>query len=849
MSLNTLPVELLALVLNEPNSYLVLELWKCGNRALNHRLHNGGIRDIVLKADPLSKTTRWPRCLKEFRLESLSVSSKETGVCTTPTLRNELKQLRRGLRSLELAFGGCTRALCGLAFSTIDAADAPSEENYDGLPAKCAKYSDAFDHHLSLWPRLERLVLHDDTNHEIPFNAVSPYLPRSLTHLGLYGGFSFKCYEDAGAYDLASLKDIFPPRLNTLRLLSSSLGHHLIECLPATITDIGSSLSEEATALYLHQPSLLPNLRTADLTQLQDQQGAILAAWCEKFDAWPICFTSTTIRGNLEQFFTGKKENSVPSSLHLHSDHDSSDPMPCVCEAWIALLMPLSITYLDIDIVDWTGTLSQGSAIESWMWPPTLKSMNLNSRTFDSAWLYKLPRALTRLSGSPRYCAKVDLPKFNLPLLLENGVSAINGPDKELWQSIRRELLRKSGTPSEMLAVETYLKDVESGRLFGLPLTLETMSLGDSMASSTSTTMILPPRLTHLDTYRKRGKLNMFELRKSDLELLQEVDGVGHVGATEPPMSALQSAFNLKSYTCDFDATDSLGTLDSLPRQLQTLEFTIFLSGELELIAQQWRQCTYFDLLPPTLTELRMRCNRDVCPKLERIEMLPRSLTVLVTNTSIEGRDFAFLPPGLLYLDAPINSVSLDDLLSLPRHLRGLMHYNTPQRTRNNDLPPEHLNVLLVYCRPYYRIYGVERAVLEHICSVTCHTPTVQKENSLLGQSLTSVLKSAVTSTNYVTNATKAIGKWLGRKIWSDSSMESSNSMKVSGKENELPHGNYEGHAATTAECATNGDMETEKESHEDAELDSWGRVLPHSHQYTDIDPFTPLLINGLPAR
>ena len=851
MSLILFPAEVLALILNGPNSYLVLELWKCGNRVLNHRLCNGGITDIVLKADQSSKTSRWPRCLKEFRLESLSVFSEETGVCTTPTLRNELIQLHRGLRSLELAFDGCTRALCGLAFSTFDADDADdaddasSEENYDEPPAKRAKYSDGYGRHLSLWPLLERLVLREEIYNKIPFNAVDPYLPRSLTHLELSGGFVFHCYDDADAYDLANLNVIFPPRLKTLLLPSCSLHSDMVECLPATLTDIGSSLSEEALMLYLRQPSLLPNLRTVNFTEILDQE-AIPTEWFEELDAWPTFMTSMTIRDCIEQFFTGKKE--LPSRLSSLSLISLVEP--CMCEAWIDLLMPLPITYLDIAIIDWTGTLSHGSAIESWMWPPTLQILRLNPRNFDTAWLYKLPRALTQLDCSSNYgCAEVKKPKFNLPLLLENGVSALNGPDKELWQSIRREILRKSGTPDEMLAIETYLKDVESGRLFGLPLTLKTMNLDDSMAvPSTLTTMILPPRLTDLGIHNRYPPKNMFELRNSDLEWLHDEDENSHVDEANPPMSALHSAFNLKSYTGVFGSTDSLHSLKSLPRQLETLYFTVYV--ESENTSQHWQQCAFFDLLPTTLTKLRLTFKEVSSTKLERPEILPRTLTELETSLSIEGRDFALLPPGLLYLYVSINHVSIDDLLSLPRHLRRLEYKNRPRRSRSNDLPFEHLEELLCCCRPYYRIYGVERAVLEHICSVTYHTPTAKEEMSSFVQNLaSSVLRSAVRSTTVVSSATISLGKWFGRKIWSNNSMQSSDSIKVSGEENESSHGNFEGQDDAADADATNDDEKMDEDPSEDVELDTWGRVLPHSQQSTDIDPFTPLLLNGLPDR
>lgn len=48
MKLFDLPVELLRHILNGPNSWTALELWKAGDRALNTKLANKGIIDVEL---------------------------------------------------------------------------------------------------------------------------------------------------------------------------------------------------------------------------------------------------------------------------------------------------------------------------------------------------------------------------------------------------------------------------------------------------------------------------------------------------------------------------------------------------------------------------------------------------------------------------------------------------------------------------------------------------------------------------------------------------------------------------------------------------------------------------------
>lgn len=109
MSINTLPPELLAQILNDENSSLILSLWKTGDRILQSKLKNHGIAHMDLRHMEVKSqfwNSKWPRCLKEFRLRSLTVSLPSYAPQQLHIIRSELMRQHPMLESLSLHFKG-----------------------------------------------------------------------------------------------------------------------------------------------------------------------------------------------------------------------------------------------------------------------------------------------------------------------------------------------------------------------------------------------------------------------------------------------------------------------------------------------------------------------------------------------------------------------------------------------------------------------------------------------------------------------------------------------------------------------------------------------------------------------
>lgn len=99
-----LPAEVLDLILSRIASYLVINLWKCGNRQLNTKMAQGGCTQVQLTDLSLASTSRWPLLINELKhLYSLRLTSC-TPLGQIEYLRKRLSALPRTLECLELEF-------------------------------------------------------------------------------------------------------------------------------------------------------------------------------------------------------------------------------------------------------------------------------------------------------------------------------------------------------------------------------------------------------------------------------------------------------------------------------------------------------------------------------------------------------------------------------------------------------------------------------------------------------------------------------------------------------------------------------------------------------------------------
>lgn len=101
---NNFPEEILAQIVSGSNSFLVVSLWKCGDKLLNHKLANC-VREVKLCDETPYTTSRWPRCLSHLsKLASLSIKVRTSAYLagSASSLLQELKTLSPSLESLEL---------------------------------------------------------------------------------------------------------------------------------------------------------------------------------------------------------------------------------------------------------------------------------------------------------------------------------------------------------------------------------------------------------------------------------------------------------------------------------------------------------------------------------------------------------------------------------------------------------------------------------------------------------------------------------------------------------------------------------------------------------------------------
>lgn len=111
-----LPHVLLAQILAEESaSYAVVNLWKCGNWLLNHRLANGGCDTVILLDRNWTSTSRWPMMLTELNcLRSLRIV-RDGYIMPVDLLSLELRKLAPTLESLELDCYGADTGLLNFA--------------------------------------------------------------------------------------------------------------------------------------------------------------------------------------------------------------------------------------------------------------------------------------------------------------------------------------------------------------------------------------------------------------------------------------------------------------------------------------------------------------------------------------------------------------------------------------------------------------------------------------------------------------------------------------------------------------------------------------------------------------
>lgn len=700
MKFEDFPLELLKQILNgDENSYVVVDLWKCGSSVLNGKLARGGVTDVCLidKTEIEHCSSRWPRFLKELKLERLVIKTKNSALCSLETLRSELKKLNRGLKELKIAAIGADLAFFGngKASTAEDADDEPR-------PAKRSKNFETEDSDLKheelwnldlTWPSLERLSVKGETHGSGTIDTrVFAVLPRSLLHLTLPTIFT------RTPRDFSTL----PPNLQTLRLRFETLDHKALKLLPNTITDIGLSLTEDAQLKLATRPHLLPNLKDFPFID-EDEANSELKLFygdCTSKISWPanlkvLSFCET----NAEEIFS--KNITLPpqlQTLHIACSYSDYD----ITAKWLRKISH-SLTSLRVDKIKW-------KEIDATMWPPLLTIMRLNDQHFRPLHFHKLPRTLITLDLGYFGCGSNSSPAFKLPEHLHAGRTSLSGNDKELWDTIKPTLI-KQGHLFPTGDATAYIEAVENGRLFGLPLTLKELIL-TSYDHQDCFNLLTPPQVTKLQITFPANKIaaGFLELVPPSLTDLKFITNEQHEGNLEllvakskPGSSALSKAKNLRRVR--FPASDAKSTaaiVKHLPRELQDLHIEDM---------NRMLKCEIARFLPPTLTRLSHH-GRSISSRKNWVDLLPSTLIELeLPYCYVLGSEFARLPRNLSILCVAMRDVLLPHFWDLPKTLIHARH-GFIQRSEG-FLRADAVRIVLLRFYNYFRIFEVPQAVVQ----------------------------------------------------------------------------------------------------------------------------------------
>lgn len=382
MWLKELPTGILALIFNDENSWAVIELYKCGDTRLNSQFRKGGITEVVLVHNYLRTLGRWPRCLKEFRLEKLEIQ-QISGLCTTPTLRNELKQLHRGLKSLSVTCSDALLAFFGELSPPIKN-EPDSDEEVLERPSKRMKLLEndiGERQHAEMWnlnttfPELIelRVFKYKDARSYVsrdrfPSIVISS-LPRNL-----------RLFEAEAVIPITDF-GLLPSDLHTLNLSRGSIADDALPRIPPSITNLGASLDIlQILKLVALHPSWL-SMQTSPVHFFGEYRLPI-----------PVFEQSSMYLNNMPLLGMQLRPSShgfnppTHHGRHLSIEVSYAGFYLTSQWKWISTLLPRSLTSLEIDFADWSG-------IEASMWPSTLVTLR-TSDSFAPEHFHRLPRSL-----------------------------------------------------------------------------------------------------------------------------------------------------------------------------------------------------------------------------------------------------------------------------------------------------------------------------------------------------------------------------------------------------------------------------------------------------------------------
>lgn len=401
-SLSTLPAEVLDTILEaHTSSFLVISLWKCGDKVLNYKLAHGGCKSVALKNGNWRSLTRYPRLLSSLSsLRNLSIERFNGFIMPLDMLSRAIRQLPSTLESLEIIANGAESCLLDFADGSTEAAPIFVLSQRKGRTTRLWDADAAF-------PRLTTLKLigqsllsslqlnPSDLAHlpsnltflqltNIPMEEDDDYflrLPRTLTEIrGIFHG-PFRSLEG------------FPPAVTRMEGFTNLNSRELCH-LPSRMTDMGLYTVRFLWS-RLDAERVPPSLTTLAITSIASASFST-KPW---YEMMPLGPTSSLTELSMT---AAKLADQLDVNLVL------SLPRSLISLTWMAAI--------NWESFESAYELSTGSDVDDFykLWPKRLRSLTVNEDVSDGERVACaiFPRSLTSLRsiGHPT----VPQSKYNL---------------------------------------------------------------------------------------------------------------------------------------------------------------------------------------------------------------------------------------------------------------------------------------------------------------------------------------------------------------------------------------------------------------------------------------------------
>lgn len=677
MLLSDLPATVLALILDGQASWNALTLWQTGSSKLQAKLRSGGITQMDLSYPPIGRPANWPRCLQEFRLHSLRISSGRH-LLPLHSLRAAFMRLHSGIKVLELSIPGGAEAFSENATCVVTSPDEEDDEkagehgtgSNSEHPSSPGQEED--EKNESAEPHAQHSLSHLDESEVRLSDLWDPHKAfPSLESLKLsyVGGNDPSITFDCGALSMvpASVKHLELQHIAYIKWSSLPQGlqslldfqiHHpedpteVIKSLPKSLTHIRSTANWEIYYDCLREE--LPNLAVLE--------GGSLGIGAEDFSLpnfvrghfnliTPLAQLSESIPGHIETLNVMSpvdlgKTHFLPSSLTSFQTRDLLITEHSTLPHWPSTLTELSIRY-------------NLQPQHFHLLPRTLKTLHTETSRISNR----------KLTASPSNLTEADC--------LRNGLALIAGVDARAWQKARSDLIEygktRNGVDSEFASA--YIAHVESGGLWGLPVSLTQISF-ESKIWDFGAKIVLPPYLRSFSA----GADTLISNQSRYLELLPpfmsnlNMEGdcakwefVKQWSPSNPCVHFLNMA-HLREIIIQKSGSETstlyLNLIPLLPRGLLSLHLRCGLPNFEASVLRD---------LPPSLTELVLWPRGGINPLNAWLHTLPRSLMKLIIDSphrAVDEFDLVNLPPGLTELSVPMEKLTFDTLWTIPRSIR-----------------------------------------------------------------------------------------------------------------------------------------------------------------------------------